>query len=148
VARAVPRTLEELRSQVSVNENRCWGWLKEDGQPTGPKTVPVVGPKPGVQVAVLAVKLSGRDVPTGHVLRRMPGCLRFCCNPDHLTVQADRVGTGTGRVPGNPKGNASSLRPDGGRAPGTPRPWRQGRALGGRRKEWLGLPLDKDRRSA
>jgi hypothetical protein len=103
------RTLDDLRATVRVvEETRCWQFLKENGDPVGPKTVPTVG-KPPIQVARLSFSLSGQELPEGWELHRMPDCIRFCCNPDHLQAKPNHKGAGIGRESGNPKGTPENL---------------------------------------
>lgn len=114
----VINTVDDLRRCVIVHEGtRCWEFIKEDGSRLSPKTVPNLG-RPPKQVAVIAVEVSGRVVPEGYVLRRTPHCIKFCCNPDHLSVKPSKEGERRGRRSNNPRGNPSSLLPNAGRTSG------------------------------
>lgn len=125
-----PKTVGELRECCRVIEStECWEFLKEDGSALSPNTVPTLG-RPPVQVAKIALYLARVGIPKGWYIRRRSTCIRFCCNPNHLSVRSSKEGERKGRASNNPNGTPAALVPNGGRQKGERRPEQSKRMIG------------------
>lgn len=122
------KNLHDLAMACKIHEDTsCWEFLKVDGTPQSPSTVPTYKRE---QIGNVALRLAGTPLQDGYYIVRRKTCIEYCCNPMHLHGKPKDSNELKGRPSNNPKGNPAVLKPNGGRKPGQHRPYQSARMIG------------------